>query len=74
MGPKVILVDGRAYGQTGELTDRRTMGLWELDISQLNKVQPPYGGLLFSSCGGLKDPLGLEVLLPDKRTDGQTTG
>ena len=38
------------------------------------KVQPPYGGLLSSSCGGLKGPSGQKVNLADGRTDGRTTG
>ena len=32
-----------------------------------------YGGLLSSSCGGLKGPSGPKVILPDERTDGRTT-
>ena len=38
------------------------------------KVQPPYGGLLSSSCGGLKSPLGPKVILTNRRTNGQTDG
>ena len=32
-------------------------------------MQPPYGGLLSSSCGGLKGHLGPKVILADGRTD-----
>ena len=35
------------------------------------EIQPPYGGLLSSSCGGVhqKGPSGPNVILADKRTD-----
>ena len=38
------------------------------------KFSLPYGGLLSSTCRGLKGTLGSKVILPDKKTDERTTG
>ena len=47
-------------------------GLEAEDIEDL-KVQPPSGGLLSSSCGGLKGPSGPKGE-SGGRTEGRTTG